>query len=71
MENRSITNVGRRRCTICGKPVYPDKEQYQCLVDYSYYCRSCFSMLIAAGLLYEGADDDWHVLPNIKFDILK
>ena len=71
MENRSITNVGRRRCAICGKPVYPDKEQYQCLVDYSYYCRSCFSMLIAAGLLYEGQDDDWHVLPNIKFDILK
>ena len=44
MENRSITNVGRRRCTICGKPVYPDwfikkKVAYQALCDALKQCE--------------------------------
>lgn len=71
MVNINIISVGRRRCTICGKPMYPYKELHQCFVDDSYYCRDCFSMLIESGLLFESGDDDWHVVHNINFDILK
>lgn len=50
-------------CAICHKLIgKKDKERYQHEVDDIKLCYNHFRMMLRAGLLFEGADDDWHFI---------
>lgn len=46
-----------KRCEICGKPV---SDQYVHEVDGHVVCLTHFRMLLEAGILFEGMDEEWH-----------
>lgn len=48
-----------KRCEICGKPT---SDQYVNEIDDHIICIHHFRMLLEAGLLLEGMDDEWHFI---------
>lgn len=48
-----------KKCEICGMPI-SGLNAYR-VGDYI-FCLAHFRMLLSAGLLYEGDDDEWHFI---------
>lgn len=46
-----------KRCEICGCAT---SDQYINEIDGHIICVKHFNMLLEAGLLFEGMDDEWH-----------
>lgn len=48
-----------KRCEICGKPT---SSLYTHEFDGHILCKEHFEMMLSAGLLEEGMDDEWHFI---------
>lgn len=57
-------------CSLCNKPIIarPLKAQFE--IDDFVFCRHCFQLLLIAGLLFEGQDDEWHIDDFNAFELL-
>lgn len=48
------------KCEICKIGNSPFHE-----VDSLYLCRKCFYKWLSLGLLFEGPDDEWHIVSSL------
>lgn len=56
-----------KRCEICGLPV---SDQVINEIDEHIICLKHFRMLLEAGLLFEGMDDEWHLINENDIELL-
>lgn len=56
-----------KRCEICGLPV---SDRVINEIDEHIICLKHFHMLLEAGLLFEGMDDEWHLINENDIELL-
>lgn len=62
-------------CNLCSRIIIAglNKDMLQpdmFVVDNFILCPDCFHMLLLAGLLFEGQDDEWHIIDLDAFELL-
>ena len=57
-------------CSLCNKPIIAGPLRAQFDIDDFIFCHHCFNLLLIAGLLFEGQDDEWHINDFDTFELL-
>lgn len=57
-------------CSLCNKPIIAGPLRAQFDIDDFIFCHHCFNLLLIAGLLFEGQDDEWHIDDFDTFELL-